>query len=431
MVLEFDRHVSRSTDERSSEASSSEQNFEERRSAWSRDAFTSLGGLDGRLPLKQIKAREFNAWFRALVTDMLARGHLPPSKVVRTTRLVALLVARAAGHGQGSLPYEEFHNFTTVIMDPSPGTTLEEELVWSLIDLNRAGFVYPPEDKLAEVRELWVPLGLQCTEEQIQQVLVESEEEDDGTLTAQRYHDLYQEAQPLVVPPPQRAPTADRLLRPPFRLREKREIPGEEGKPPVAMQFGRPQRIQDCYKRSAEIGALSLHYEPSKPERPPPVRRRKLLWIKPQESVETCAGADSAPLDAPESCSSSSLAARSILPPLSTSGRGGIDWQQQEDAWNQRAGRLYPFMKVNATYKRADGKTATAVGTLLSGWAVKQKLEQPHSARPEGVRGWLPPAVPPHMSEAAKMNDTANYVVVQVHGVERLIPRANVTPCGS
>mmetsp|Transcript_94597 Transcript_94597/g.294522 ORF Transcript_94597/g.294522 Transcript_94597/m.294522 type:complete len:420 (-) Transcript_94597:111-1370(-) len=387
---------------------------------WAQEAFTSLVGPDGRLTCERILGRPFAAWFRSLIVDMVAQGELPPSKSIRTSRIVALLAKKAASSQCGCLSFDEFDTCTRVVTSPSPGCALEEELTWILLSSNGESQLQC-EHAVEAARALWTSIGVSCSDEDAQQVIVAANEEDNGLLTAQRYHDWFQSCC-------QSRPRARGSARPP----SKASAPGPGGAasssstPRARPSYFRGSCHRDQLLRSAEVSAFSLFkYAGDRPlDLSESVRCPAPTHPSHRERPGRSSRAGAADGDAAAAGSASlrQPAARKAAP---------LDWEAQEEWWNQKANRLLPYMRVKASYRRHDGAKAEAVGTLLTGWGIPNKANAiPHSQPPEGARcrEASPQTVLPGLTEAAKRKDTERFVVVLINGVERLVPRKWVSP---
>lgn len=97
-----------------------------------------------------------------------------------------------------------------------------------------------------------------------------------------------------------------------------------------------------------------------------------------------------------------------------------VDWERQDEWHTRMQKRFTPYMKVKTSYVRPDGTKAEAIGTLLKGWGTKNKFAKiPYSHRSKAKDNEEP---------SSSDDESQDTVVVQIHGVERYVPRDWVTP---
>jgi len=115
-----------------------------------------------------------------------------------------------------------------------------------------------------------------------------------------------------------------------------------------------------------------------------------------------------------------------------------MDWEQQEALWTNRQERLKPYQRVEVEYIGPGGTKVKATGTLVRGWRVPNKAcDLPHSKPPSSLELRLSKVSKdlkderPWLSQAEKANDEDNYVIVDVSGVEKVLPREWIKPLSS
>jgi len=407
-----------------------------------------------------LQKRPFAAWLRAFLSDMVRTGKLPPSRSVRTSRLVDLLAAKARCNVSGFLIHAEFDAFTRVIMNPSERVAdLELEIVWAMFDLEHRGLL--SVEVFDPLRRLLAMVGVTCSDEAAQHVKEQIREENDGMLTPDLYYEWLLESK---------------------QRKSRRAMPKKSAENPPKehprMVFSVRTSPQDQILRSTQLNEFSLFRLPlGKVE---PVRSLSPTYPSVAKQPPGLAVKD-VDLSPP---------ATVRLPPV----HKNIDWEAQDEWWTRRDNRLRPFMRVKTSYIRPDGTKGEAVGTLLNGWGTANKSSViPHSRPPESARrreeegmttamaqdcepvptaesSKLPQAASPAkqrgddadgvsprkptsagstvattvggstderrpwepwVKEVNKWKDVENNVVVLVHGVEKLVPRDWVVPLGT
>lgn len=387
--------------------------MEDEHREWAEDAFSVLVGPDGRLTQKCLAGQPFASWFRALITDMTVHGSLAPAKVLRTSRIVGLLRTKASMNQNGCLSLDEFDACTRVIASPSAGCRLEEELTWCLLNVDGRPRIVSAE-AVGQVRALWAAAGVTCSTEGAQEVLDASSAEDNGCLTAARYHEWFESCCE-----PRRMETSA----PASARGASARASAQQGQSSF-LSRSRCAHPRDHMLRSSEAGAMSLfRYEGDKPpdwsllvRRPIPAKTtpRKRPGSEGRSDRERG-------VSTPEPEWTPRPRPRKPKP---------ITWEDQERWWNQKSKRLKPYMRVKVSYMRPDGKKVSTTGTLLSGWGVPNKVTTiPHSQPPESMaKHRKPRTVLPGLVEARRPPDADRHVVVLCDGSERLLPRASVEP---
>jgi len=375
---------------------------------WAEDAFSVLVGPDGRLTQERLAGRPFASWFRALITDMTVHGILPPTKVVRTSRIVALLCSKASMNPNGCLSLDEFDACTRVITSPSAGCRLEEELTWCLLNVDGRPRIVSAE-AVGQVKVLWASVGITCSIEEAQELVEASCTEDNGFLTADRYHDWFESCcEPRRIETSARASARGTSAR------------GWAQHEQSFLSRSRCVHPHDHMLRSSEVGMMSLfRYEGDKPLDPSSHVRKPL----PAKTTARKRPGSQGRTDRERGASTPEpvWTPRPKLPKPKP-----ISWEDQERWWDQRSKRLMPYMRVKASYIRHDGKKVSTTGTLLTGWGVPNKgATIPHSQPPEST---LNHRKFTGLVETRKRLHNDKYVLVLVDGCERLIPRASVEP---
>lgn len=360
---------------------------------WANEAFESLGDKSGKLTIARLRSRQFGSWIRTFLADMLAGGELPPMKRMQTSRIVSLLIAKAEVNDGSCLTVDEFDAFTRVIVGP-PAGSLEASIVWALFDTGENGEIQP--ELIGRLASVCAGLlgGGSATEN-----LPTTEGE---ALKPEAYR-----AWLAAMPPP--AP------------RSARGPPSGRPPPPRPMSFPSRIRATDQTLRSAEAEELSL-FKPSGRDQP----------LDLSEVVRSLAPSHRTQRKRPGRLGTAEAPAEEAtprtprLPPVT---RKPIDFEAQEE-WNERReARLLPFMKVKASYIAPGGAKIDAVGTLITGWGCSNVSSTvPHSKPPDSVRSARAPPPAHTLKQAARWKDVDNFVVVQIHGIERLVPRAWVSP---
>lgn len=360
---------------------------------WANEAFESLGDKSGKLTTARLRSRQFSSWMRAFLADMLAGGELPPMKRTQTARIVALLAAKAESNEGGCLTANEFDAFTRVVMRP-PAGKLEASIVWNLFDTERRGEI--PAEVVGCLASLCA--GVLCGSGATENLPVVGGE----PLLIEDYR-AWLAAMPPPAPRSARGPPCDR---PP---------------PPRPMSFPSRMRATDQTLRSAEIEELSL-FKPTGRDHP----------LDLSEAVRCLAPSHRTERKRPGRLGTAETAVEELAPRtprLPSVTRKPIDFDAQEQWYERREARLLPFMKVNASYIKATGEKVNAVGTLMTGWGCSNVGSTvPHSRPPDGVRSARAPPPAHTLKQAARWKDVENFVVVQIHGTERLIPRKWVSP---
>lgn len=386
---------------------------------WTRAAFDSLCGSEHDLSASRIRSRAFTGWMRAFISDMVMQGQLSPMKVVPTARIIHILTAKVKSHKRGRLTAEEFDSCTRAIVHPSLESSFEASFVWSLFDTSRAGQI--SRQTFAQLADLWSDLGLEYVTSEIAELDI---------VTVDQYHAWIRSCQPdgnTVALPPRAAtaPSGERRLAPPSR-----------------MMSARPSMPQDHVLRSSEVATTSFL------DVTPRVGLARTLTPSWCSKVKRPRGKQDDSEMSPNLEDAKSLPATPRLPNVKR-----IDWKSQQELWSRRDHRLIPYMRVKTEYRKPDGSKGEAFGTLLTGWGVPNKATRiPHSVAPEGARlgdarrarerdlqdllsDRGDPSVQqlsePWSEEVARWRDIEHHVVVRIDGIERLVPRENVTPTSS
>jgi len=373
---------------------------------WILEAFNRLCGGETLCP-KRLRGFTFRSWLRAFLMDMRLRGNLPLQKAVSTSCLVALLAARAETGPTGALTSDEFIAMASVIMRPSAACALEGEVTWALLDTARAGEINA--ELLREAQSLWATCGVVCTSEDIERCIAAAIAED-GVLTAERYHELFTtccgEKRPRRHRP---CPSSSR---------------GSCGKQiRAAWQVAdNPSQTKDSIQKSREVAGLSIF---SDGIRMFPLAQHRDLQATYATQVSRVLGQPQAQGGATLRNTANDDAKRQPglqLPKVVPAKQNdGVDWVWQEEVLAQREARLQPYQRVNVEYVTPNGTKVKSVGTLMNGWGLpNQMVDVPHS-RPPSQRS-------ADRSKFHEPDNARNCVVVSVHGVDKVVPRGNVTP---
>jgi len=390
---------------------------------WAAEAYRSLCGEDEQLTVSRIRDRPMASWVRSLLFDTTVRGHVPPSRMIRTTRVVALLSAQAAWKSDGQLSLDQFDACTRVLVEPSRDSVPEEELSWTLVDAKREGRVRM-KDAADQVRALWTAMCIPFNEEAALEVAAEVERKDGGWLTAARYRAWFRECWR------NRTRGTGRVHLTPREAASGGQTPWNENGPM------RSARSCDQVLRSIETGQRSIFgycgdrlldlSEPVRDLEPSHNSGRKRPGRAGREDLFGNSSGSTAP-----AVDNGSGSAAQRLPSVEKKKAIAIDWEAQEEWWTRKQDRLWPYMRVKASYLKYDGEKAEAVGTLLTGWGVRNQASKvPHSMPPKGVRRSQAPTAeqPPGLADMVKARDEENFVVVLINDIERLVPREWVKP---
>lgn len=394
---------------------------------WVREAFQDLCGQGLKLTYDHLTGRMLASWFRDLVADTVLCGALLPTKVLRTSRIIALLSAKAGWNDGRCLSFGEFDSFVRVIMFPSPDLALEAQLTWALVDSGGDGKLRW-DDAVGIVRDLWSSVGVPCQEEDADQVSIAAKSEDGGWLTPDRYKLWFETCQQG------QTRSLVRSRRTPREVASAAAATATFTDPLRPVEYIRCVRSRDQVLRSTETCTLSLssRYDGDRalncsevvrsltPSRPSCAKRR------------TDAAIESISVEMPE-------ALQSIK---STTAPGGwqrsalvrIKTEDQDAWWVRNHERLQPYMRVKVSHRKADGSKAESIGTLLSGWGIPNKTcvlphcGSPKSPRRKQVQETQQAGMLPALRDAEKFQDIEQFVTVEINGAEKLVPRECVKP---
>mmetsp|Transcript_75642 Transcript_75642/g.146203 ORF Transcript_75642/g.146203 Transcript_75642/m.146203 type:complete len:389 (-) Transcript_75642:141-1307(-) len=377
---------------------------------WATDAFALLVGADGCLTQERLSARPVASWFRALITDMVVHGTLPPTKALRTSRIIALLCSKASMNQNGCFSLDEFDACTRVITSPSEGCRLEEELVWCLLNVDGRPRIVCAE-AVGEIRALWASMGITCSDEGAQKVVDASVVEDHGTLTAERYREWFESCSK-----PIRMETSA-----PASIRGT-SARGWAQHEHSFLSRSRCAHPRDHMLRSAEVEMMSLFRYDGDQALDLSSHVRQPLPAKTTARKRPGSGGRAQKEMAPSTVEPE-WTPRPRLPKPKP-----ISWEEQQRWWDQKSKRLIPYMRVKASYSRPDGKKVSTTGVLLSGWGVPNEATKiPHSQPPESMlMQRKAKIVHPGLTQAQRRQDRR--VLVLVDGSERLLPRSAVEP---
>mmetsp|Transcript_53118 Transcript_53118/g.150358 ORF Transcript_53118/g.150358 Transcript_53118/m.150358 type:complete len:476 (+) Transcript_53118:92-1519(+) len=397
---------------------------------WATAAFAEFCGPEavaaGRVSIARLRHRAAERWFREVLRVAAVRRQRQALRPLRTSHVVAIFCAKATRHEDACLSCDEF---TAGAVSLVKGGS-DEELVWALLDVLGEGRVRA-EGGIEGVAALWSAVGIPCLESDIQSMRAAAEAEDDGWLTLERFRGWSRQGFDRP-----RSSQWSRMTPRQQRLSEEAAFCG------TVASFGRTDmasgpgaRIADARLRSAEAGGTVLFkntgdrlWDLSEIVRVPEPARPLSRKLPGAAGRAAAAGGDAAALrlqDADEGARPNTVMA---LPP-----KPSIGWEAFAELEARRQARFRPFMQVKASYVKHGGGKAECIGTLLTGWGVPNRASSvPHALPPEGVRRagtqtYRSPA-PVGLREREKWRDEEHFVGVQIHGRDRLIPRAWVTP---
>lgn len=377
----------------------------QRRGKWARSAMQALSAraAEGHVTATKIRGRKFSHWLRAFMNEQIAQGRLRPSKATPTSRLIGLLAAKAEANPTEALTVDEFNAFTSVLQNPTPEIEFEIEFAWSLFDTGSEGAI--TAENFERLRAVLASQHIACDEyanEAAQRAVAAAIEEEDNGITAERYVEWINECN-----------------------KHRKKKSRSDWTP-----YGKRNRVQDQVKRSEDVSDMRLFTQPfwdsnvnsmGRDLEPSHCSERKLPGKEGRifPITDKKPGTPRNPEKALEGPTSKKL------PALKNA--SSLDHETQQEIWTERSKRLRPYLRVKASYMKADGSKVSGLGTLMSGWGSPNKtVDLLHAKRPEGACPPPPREKPPPWEiYAHRHEDTDRFVFVLFHdGVEKLVPRA-------
>lgn len=361
---------------------------------WLHQAFARLGGTNARLTTNQIRSRATSDWIRKLTNDGVASGRLPMAKAVRTCRIVRLLMVKAEQNVSGCLSEQEFAAAVRVIRQPNwKDSSLEAEVAWVLF-----AFSHEQEitlDDFSKLRACWAALGKVSNDADANSLHTTGNGES-AMLTKERYQ-FWLEACCV-----DEQPKSNRPLPPAAQIAIQSKY----------MSFGSQTAPQDHLRRSTEAKFLSLVTAPMNlaAELMNFCNTRGLKPSRPSTARSRVAAADAS--DDFHGLGPSPRVARKVTP-------------DAESLQTFRKARLQPYMEVKVPLLEPDGQTVYEIGTLMTGWGIRNKNAViPHSEPPKRWKDARTNQDSPRQEEPPKQD----YLLVVVRGIEKWVPRAAVMP---
>lgn len=392
------------------------------------EVFARLAGNNSNIPAGRFKIRSAVVYFRSFLDAAARKGIVhQPTRALRSFQVAAMFAAKAETNDNAAMSESEFDAAKAPLENPKVGVPLEASIAWGLLDPDGKGQVATvPGMDIA--RKLFADAGFTGAEDHADKVLEAANREDCGWLTQARHLEWFTKAA--------NQPREILRLRPTPRQQLYNDEVTTGISPGVVQSFGRrgptPEHVakpMDAHLRNTEceggfwkhgdatLGqARSLSPSWSRNRKLPGQEGRNALWNFQRPATTELALQNTA-------------AKPKRLKPIP------LDWQAMSESEARRQERLRPFMRVQADYVKHGGAKASAAGTLLSGWSMpSHDIEVPHAARPKGVRqagAEFQPKMedtPIGLKNVVKWRDTKNFVIVEIHGAERLLPRECIRP---
>lgn len=300
----------------------------------------------------------------------------------------------------------------------------EEELCWALLDTQGEGGVQI-RSAAPLLRAMWSAIGVPDSGKVVEE-LIAATERDGGWLTAETYRSSLRAAcsngrAATARPTPREVALGLR----PYGTVTDWDRSGQSGR--------HTARARDCILRSRELAGLSMYqYSGGRANIDARILEPSLSTHRKRPGklgrVDVAAGRPRGP-----------QAMTTRLPTMSGKAKKkNIDWEAQEQWWGKKKNRMVPYMPVKVSYVDKHGKQVDDMGTLLSGWGqTNLAFDVPHSKPPQSARlgerrkqKEPEPAIPVGLEDWVKVRDEEHFVVVLVHGVERLVPRKWVSAVG-